>query len=77
MSIITVGCDKKDALICADQLYREALAASTTKTPAPATKKKTSKASATGKTPGSSKGSRNHSGKHTSSEYCVPTEDVP
>ena len=25
MSIITVGSDKKDALICADQLYREAV----------------------------------------------------
>ena len=27
MNIITVPSDKKDALICADQLYREAVAA--------------------------------------------------
>ncbi|XP_044415006.1 uncharacterized protein [Triticum aestivum] len=77
MSIIIIGCDRKDALICADQLYREAVSASTAKAPTPATEKKTSKASAADKTPGSSKGSCNYSGKHTSSECCVPAKDVP
>ena len=39
MNIITVPSDKKDALICADQLYREAVAAtSATKAFVPATK---------------------------------------
>ena len=77
MSIITVSCDKKDALICADQLYREAVAASAAKAPAPAAEKKTIKASAAGKTPGSGTGSCTHSGKHASSECCVPAEDMP
>ena len=36
MNIITVPSDKKDALICADQLYREAVAAAAAKAPAPA-----------------------------------------
>ena len=62
MTIITVPSDKKDALICADQLYREAVAA--TAAEAPGGKK-------TGKT------SRTHSGKRTSSECSAPIEDVP
>ena len=36
MNLITAPSDKKDALICADQLYREAVAAATAKAPAPA-----------------------------------------
>jgi hypothetical protein len=70
MSVITINSDKKDALICADQLYWEAVAASAAKALAPAAeapggKKKTGKASST------------HSGKRTSSECCAPVEDVP
>ena len=33
MNIITVPSDKKDALICADQLYRKAVAAAAAKVP--------------------------------------------
>ena len=69
MSVITVHFDKKDALICADQLYREAVAASAAKALAPAAE-----------TPGgkkTDKASRAHSGKRTSSECCAPVEDVP
>ena len=52
MNIITVPSDKKDALICADQLYREAVAAAAAKALAPAAeapggKKKPGKASRT------------------------------
>ena len=36
LTIISVPSDKKDALICADQLYREAVAAAAVKAPAPA-----------------------------------------
>src|SRR6266566_9858682 len=49
MSVITVNSDKKDAVICADKLYREAVAASATKALAPAAEapgeKKTGKTS--------------------------------
>ena len=74
MNIITVPSDKKDALICADQLYREVVAAAAaTRALAPAAgtpggKKKKKK---TGET------SDTHSGKRTSSECSAPTEDVP
>jgi hypothetical protein len=69
MAIITVPSDKKDALICANQLYREAVAATAAKALAPAAEAPGGKK--TGKT------SRTHSGKRTSSECCVPVEDVP
>ena len=71
MTIITVPSDKKDALICADQLYQEAVAAAAAaKALAPAAeasggKKKTGKTSST------------HSGKRTSLECSAPVEDVP
>ena len=60
MNIITVPSDKKDAVICADQLYREAVAATAAKALAPAAESPGGKK--TGKT------SRIHSGKRTSSE---------
>ena len=69
MTIITVPSDKKDALICADQLYREAVAATAAKALAPAARAPAGKK--TGKT------SRTHSGKLTSSEYCATIENVP
>ena len=69
MSIITVNSEKRDALICANQLYWEAVIVPASKALAPATGapggKKTAKTSCT------------HSGKHASSECCVPVEDVP
>ena len=70
MTIITVPYDKKDALICADQLYQEAVAAATAKAPAPVVEAPGGKKK-TGKT------SRTHSGKRTSSECCATVEDVP
>ena len=69
MSISTINSDKKDALVCTNQLYREAVAASAAKAPAPATEAPGGKK--TGKTSGT------HSGKRTSSECCAPVEDVP
>lgn len=86
LTIITVPSNKKDALICADQLYREAVAASAAKALAPATGapggKKTGKNStSSGKAPSgetsSGKISYTHSGKCASSECCAPVEDVP
>ena len=69
-TIISVPSDKKDALICADQLYREAVTAAAVKAPAPAAEGPGGK-----KKPG--KTSRTHSGKRTSSECCATVEDVP
>ena len=70
LTIISVPSDKKDALICADQLHREAVAAAAVKAPAP-----TAKGPGGKKKPG--KTSRTHSGKRTSSECCATVEDVP
>ena len=69
MNIITVPSDKKDALICADQLYREAIAVAAAKALAPAAEALRGKK--TGET------SRIHTGKRTSSECCAPIEDLP
>ena len=74
--IITVSCDRKDALIYADQLYQEEVAASATKAPAPATEKRINKASTAGRTPGSDKGSCTLSSKRASSECYVSAGDV-
>ena len=70
MTVITAPIDKKDALICADQLYQEAVAATAAKALAPAAEAPGGKKK-TGKT------SRTHSGKRTSSECSAPVEDVP
>ena len=79
LTIITVPSDKKDALICADQLYREAVAATAARALAPAAealgRKKASK-TPSGKT-SSGKTPCTHSGKRTSPECCAPVEDVP
>ena len=70
LTIISIPSDKKDALICADRLYREAIAAAAVKAPAPAAEGPGGK-----KKPG--KTSRTHSGKRTSSECCATIKDVP
>ena len=69
MNIITVPSDKKDALICADQLYWEPVAAAVAKAPSPANGAPGEKK--TGETP------RTHSGKRTSSGCCASVENVP
>ena len=72
MTSITVPSDKKDALICADQLYQQAVAAAATaKALAPATGAPGRQKKKTGETSGT------HSGKRTSSECSAPVEDVP
>src|SRR3954465_15479857 len=70
ISVISVPGDKKDALICADKIYREAAAATDRETlaaEAPGGKKKTK----------FGKSSDAHSGKRTSSEFCATVEDAP
>ena len=69
ISVISVPGDKKDALICADKIYREAAAA---------TDRKSLAAEAPGaKKTKSGKSSDAHSGKRTSSECCATVEDAP
>ena len=70
LTIISVPSDKKDALVSAGQLYREAIAAAAVKAPAPAAERPGGK-----KEPG--KTSRTHSGKRASSGCCATVEDVP
>jgi hypothetical protein len=70
ISVIAVPCDKKDALICADKIYREAAAAAAVKAlaaeaPGGKNKKKFGKSSCA------------HSGKRTSSECYAAVEDAP
>ena len=72
VTIITVPSDKKDALICAYQLYQQAVAAAaTSKALAPAAGAPGRQKKKTGETSGT------HSGKRTSSECSAPVEDVP
>ena len=68
LTIISVPSDKKDVLICADQLYWEAVAAAAAKAPAPADGAPGGKK--TGETP------RTHSGKRTYSGCCASVENV-
>src|SRR3954470_16345611 len=70
ISVISVPGDKKDALICADKIYREAASAADHKplaAEAPGGKKRTK--------PGKCSGA--HSGKRTSSECFATVEDAP
>ena len=69
MNIITIPSDKKDVLICADQLYREEVAAVAAKALAPADGAPGEKK--TGETP------RAHFGKCTSSGCCASVENAP
>src|SRR3954471_21743458 len=70
ISVISVPGDKKDALICADQIYRDATAA-TVRDPlaagAPGGKKKAKSGECSGA----------HSGKRASLEYRAAVEDAP
>jgi hypothetical protein len=68
MGVISINSDKKDAVICVDKMYRDAVAAEAAKAPAPAKKEKSKK---------SGKTSDKDSGKRTSSECCAPVEDLP
>jgi hypothetical protein len=70
LSVITIHSDKKDALICADQLYLEVVAAPAVKASAPAD----------GTPGGKKKTGKNlgvNSGKRASSKCCASVEDAP
>ena len=69
MGIISIPSDKKDAIICIDRMYRDAVAAEAEEATAPAkdTKKKKGAGVDAGK----------DSGKHISLECIVPIEELP
>ena len=72
MTIITIPSDKKDALVCTDQLYQQAVAAAAAaRALAPPAGTPGGKKKKTGET------SDTHSGKRTSLECSAAVEDVP
>ena len=74
---ITLSSSRKTNASSRRSNYWETVAASATKALAPTVEKNTDKASATGKAPGSGKGSCTLSRKRASSECYVSTRDVP
>ena len=68
MGVISINSDKKDAVICVDKMYRDAVATEAAKALASAKKKESKK---------SGKASSKDSGKRTSLECCAPVEDLP
>ena len=69
MGIISIPSDKKDAIICVDKVYRDAVVAEAAETIAPAedTKKKKGAGVDAGK----------DSRKHVSPKYVAPVEELP
>ena len=66
---LSIPSDEKDAIICVDKMYRDAVAAKATEAPFPAKERN-----------GKKKASRDtdkESGKRTSSEYAAPVDDLP
>ena len=67
MGIISIPSDKKDAIICLDKMYQDAVAAEAAEASAPAKKKKGKKAS---------RDADKDSGKRTSLECDAPIDDL-
>ena len=68
MGVISIPSDKKDAIICIDKMYRDAVAAAAAEAVVPAKENKQGRK--TGKDTG------NKSGKHASRECSAPTDDL-
>ena len=69
MGIICIPLGKKNAIICVDKMYREAVAAEAAEATAPAKERKKGKKA--------SKDTSKESGKRTSSDYVAPVDDLP
>jgi hypothetical protein len=69
MGIISIPSDKKDAVICVDKMYRDAVAAEAADIPAPTKETKKGKKA--------SRDAGKDSGKRASSECAAPVEDLP
>src|SRR5215216_1598107 len=68
MGVLSIQSDKKDAIICVDQMYREAVAAEAVEDTAPAKDSK--------RKGNADKGSGKELGKRTSSECAYPIDDM-
>jgi hypothetical protein len=64
MGVISIPSDKKDAIICVDKMYRDAVAAEVVEATVPAKEKH-------------SRGTGKESGKRTSVECAAPVDDTP
>jgi hypothetical protein len=69
IGVISIPSDQKDAVICVDKMYREAITAEATETTAPAKESKKMKRA--------SKDVSKESGKHASPECAAPVDDLP
>jgi hypothetical protein len=69
IGIISIPSDKKDAVICVDKMYREAVAAEAVEASVPAKENNKKKRDR--------KDGCKESGKCASSEYVAPVDDVP
>ena len=69
IGVISIPSDEKDAIICVDKMYQEAVAAEVAKAATPTKESKRKKKA--------NKGSSEESGKRTSSECAAPIDDLP
>ena len=69
LGVIAIPSDEKDAIICVDKMYREAVAARATETTVPAKESQKKKRD--------SKDVCKEFGKHTSLEYVALVDDLP
>ena len=69
MGVISIPSDKKDAIICVDKMYQDAVAAEAAEATIPAKENKKGKKA--------SKDASKESGKHASSECAAPVDDLP
>ena len=69
VGVISVPSDEKDAIICVDKMYRNAVTAKAAESAVPAKE--------SGGTKKPSRGTNKESGKRTSSEYAAPVDDLP
>nr|XP_020192919.1 uncharacterized protein LOC109778754 [Aegilops tauschii subsp. strangulata] len=69
MGVITIPSDEKDAIICVDKMYRDAVTVEAAAAAVPAKEDREKKKD--------SKDAGKESGKHTSSECAAPIDDLP
>ena len=69
VGVISIPSDEKDAIICMDNMYRDGVAAEATEATIPAKEIKGKKKA--------SRDTSKESGKHTSSKYVAPVDELP
>ena len=69
LGVITIPSDEKDAIICVDKMYRDAVTAEAAAAAVPAKENRVKKKDR--------KDAGKESEKHTSSDYAAPVDDLP